>query len=129
MGLGGWLSERKLAATTRTAERRRQNEHRRTSQDPAVIASQVPELAGMTDVQGMAYTLEQVRNWRASVPVELGAELDQRLRDSQKGFTDIGLVMPYWGNLWVLRTYQRSLGLNVPEVAPVVGSGAEQLTG
>ena len=46
------------------AHRERADDARRSvglNQDQELIAAQVPELAGMSDVEGMAYTLQQIQ--------------------------------------------------------------------
>lgn len=88
--------------------------------DKELIEQQVPELVGMTDVEGMAYVLQQIEEWNKSCTPEQAATFAGRLMASNKSFADEGLTMPYWGNLWVLRTYQTALGYDVPRVAPPV---------
>lgn len=92
------------------------------SDDKELRASQVPELIGMSDVEGMAHTLQAIENFHQACSPEESAEFRRRLLGSQQSFTAEGLLMPYWGNLWVLRTYQRELGLDAPAVAPPVAS-------
>src|SRR3546814_12100120 len=89
--------------------------------DQVLIAQQVPELAGMSDVQGMAYVLEQIEDWNKICTPEQAATFSGRLMASNESFNAEGLTMPYWGNLWALRTYQTELGMDVPKVAPSVG--------
>ena len=86
--------------------------------DQGVIGEQVPELLGMGDVEGMAYVLRQLDLWNETATPERAAVLAGRLIASQESFRSEGRTMPYWGNLWVLRTYQRELGISAPEVAP-----------
>ena len=86
--------------------------------DHELMASQVPELSGMTDVQGMAYAMQQIDAWKAICSPEERNEFSRRGRESIASFEREGLTMPYWGTLWILRTFQKSLGLDVPEVAP-----------
>ncbi len=85
--------------------------------DKNLIAQQVPELAGLSEVEGMAYVLQQIEEWKAVSTQEQQQEFKRRGLESIKSFDQYGLVMPYWGALWVLRTYQASLGLDVPRVA------------
>jgi hypothetical protein len=90
--------------------------------DQKLIAQQVPELAGMSDVDGMAYVTGQIAEWNKNCTPEQAATLAGRLLASNESFESEGLTMPYWGNLWVLRTYQTELGYDVPQVAPHVKS-------
>lgn len=90
--------------------------------DQGLIAEQVPELAGMSDVDGMAYVLHQIDEWKAACTREQATTFAGRLRASNESFQAEGLTMPYWGNLWVLRTYQIELGMDVPRVAPAARS-------
>ena len=111
MGLLSWWRKRREAQRVLA-----QDLDFNTDQD--VIRSQVPELLGMGDVEGMAYVLRQLDLWNETATAERAAELAGRLVASQESFRSEGRTMPYWGNLWVLRTYQRELGIPVPEVAP-----------
>lgn len=86
--------------------------------DQAAIADQVPELVGMDEVEGMAYVLRQIDKWNEDTTKERALELARRLVASNASFEAEGRTMPYWGNLWVLRTYQRELGIEAPDVAP-----------
>lgn len=88
--------------------------------DKELITQQVPELIGMSDVEGMAYTLEQIRQWNLTCSPDQAVTLASRLAASNEAFKADGLIMPYWGNLWVLRTLQAELGYDVPAVAPPV---------
>ena len=90
--------------------------------DQSEIAFQVPELVGMSDVEGMAYTLQQIDAWKATCTIEEASEFSRLGQLSIESFENNGLMMPYWGSLWVLRTYQKSLGLDVPDVAPPANS-------
>lgn len=81
---------------------------------------QVPELAGMDDVEGMAYVLRQVDIWNETATPERAAVFAGRLMASNQAFIDEDAVMPYWGNLWVLRTYQAELGIDAPRVSAQV---------
>src|SRR3546814_2070454 len=47
--------------------------------DQVLIAQQVPELAGMSDVQGMAYVLEQIEDWNKICTPEQAATFSGRL--------------------------------------------------
>ncbi|MGQ2930796.1 MAG: hypothetical protein ACT6Q3_10015 [Sphingopyxis sp.] len=80
-------------------------------------ASQVPELIGMEDVEAMAYILKQIEEWNSICTSSQSAEYASRLKASGDAWNEQGLTMPYWGNLWVLRTYQSELGLSVPPVS------------
>lgn len=84
--------------------------------DQSLIAEQVPELAGMSDVEGMAHSTRALDEFHANSTQEQRNELQRRLGASGDSFKQQGLTMPYWGNLWVIRTYQAELGWNVPAV-------------
>jgi hypothetical protein len=113
MGLRSWWrSNRAHAANVRRSLA--------INDDQELIAVQVPELSGMSDVEGMAYTLQQINEWKATASPEQIAEFSRRGRESMAAFEKDGLTMPYWGSLWILRTYQKSLGLDAPAVAPPV---------
>lgn len=105
-----WTRRREAAALTRLSLALNDNAE--------LIAQQVPELVGMSDVEGMAYTLEQIRQWNLTCTTEESLTLAFRLAASNDSFKQDGLTMPYWGNLWVLRTFQAELGKDVPAVAP-----------
>lgn len=107
-----WAKQREAAALTRQSLA--------LNDDKELIAQQVPELIGMSDVEGMAYTLEQIRQWNLTCSPDQAATLASRLATSNEAFKADGLTMPYWGNLWVLRTLQAELGYDVPAVAPPV---------
>jgi len=110
MGLRSWWRENRerAAAIRRSLE---------INDDQKLIAQQVPELAGMTEVEGMAYVLRQIDEWNQTCTPEQAATFVGRLLASNKSWKAEGLTMPYWGNLWVLRTYQIELGRDVPGVA------------
>lgn len=113
MGLRQWWArQREAAALTRQSLA--------WNEDKELLAQQVPELTGMSDVEGMAYTLEQIRQWNLTCSQAEAAALASRLAASNEAFKADGLTMPYWGNLWVLRTLQVELGYDVPAVAPPV---------
>ena len=63
----------------------------------------------MSDVEGMAYTLRAIEEWNRTCTPEEAAEFASRLQASQESWRADGLTMPYWGNLWVLRTYEAQL--------------------
>lgn len=107
-----WAKQREAAALTRQSLA--------LNDDKELIAQQVPELIGMSDVEGMAYTLEQIRQWNLTCSPDQAATLASRLAATNEAFKADGLTMPYWGNLWVLRTLQAELGYVVPAVAPPV---------
>lgn len=111
MGLVSWWrqSREREAATRRSLA---------LNDDEKLIATQVPELAGMGSVQGMAYVLEQIQEWNKTCTKEQAATFSVRLLASNEAWTANRMTMPYWGNLWVLRNYQRELGHDVPHVAP-----------
>ncbi len=72
----------------------------------------------MSDVEGMAYVLKQIEEWNKGCTQEQATTFAGRLLASNDAWSADGLTMPYWGNLWVLRNYQRELGHAVPHVAP-----------
>lgn len=111
MGLLSWWREKRDAQRILV-----QDLAANTDQD--VIGEQVPELLGMSDVEGMAYVLSQLDVWNETATPERAAVLAGRLIGSQEAFHSEGRTMPYWGTLWVLRNYQRELGIPAPEVAP-----------
>lgn len=114
MGLASWWrqSRERAAATSRSLA---------INSDQEIIATQVPELTCMRDVEGMAYVLRQIEGWNKSCSPEEAATFTQRLQASNEAWQADGLTMPYWGNLWVLRNYQRQLGHDVPSVALPAG--------
>lgn len=103
-------------------EKREQDARTRKSielaRDEELIAAQVPELTSMNEVERMAFILEEIENWnKICTPIQ-AAKFEQDLLESNEVWEREGLIMPYWGNLWVLRSVQRDLGLDVPWVAP-----------
>lgn len=115
MGLRNWWREnRERSAATRRSLA--------LSGDQEMIARQVPELVGMSDVEGMAYVLRQIDEWNKTCSPDEAENFSARLKASNESWAEQGLTMPYWGNLWVLRTYQAQLGHDVPAVAPPAGS-------
>jgi len=86
--------------------------------DQTLIEQQVPELAGMGEFEAKAYVLQQIDAWRITCTPEQFAEFARRGRASIEACERDGETMPFWATLWVLRTYQKSLGLDVPYVAP-----------
>src|SRR3546814_10744249 len=66
----------------------------------------------MSDVQGMAYVLEQLEDWNKICTPEPAATFSGRLMASNESFNAEGMTIPYWGNLWALRTYQTELGMD-----------------
>lgn len=118
MGLRSWWREsRERAAATRGSLA--------INDDQELISQQVPELTGMSDVQGMAYVMRQIDEWNLTCTPEQAATFAGRLLVSNESFKAEGLTMPYWGSLWVLRTYQTELGYDVLQVAPSVHAGHE----
>lgn len=107
MGLLSWWRE-----SRERAERTRQSLAMNDDQD--AIAEHVPELAGMTEVEGMAYVMRQIQDWNATCSQEEAATFAGRLQASNASWAEQGLTMPYWGNLWILRTYQAELGRDAP---------------
>lgn len=110
--LNWWTSYRENAALTRQSLA--------LNDDQELIAKQVPELAGMSSVEGLAYTLQQIEAWKATCLPDEARAFSRLGNESIASFKSDGLTMPYWGTLWVLRTYQASLGLTVPYVAPQI---------
>ncbi|WP_230480840.1 hypothetical protein [Sphingomonas sp. Leaf21] len=120
MGLRSWWrkNREKAEATRRSLA---------LNDDQELIAQQVPELMGMSAVEGMAYVMQQIQAWNQTCTMEQAAMFTDRLRSSNESFRADGLTMPYWGNLWVLRTYQAELGFNVPKVAPSANRSQQEL--
>lgn len=108
--LDWWRASREKAELTRRSIA--------INDDQEAIQEHVPELTGMTDVEGMAYTMRQIDEWNATFSQEEAATFAGRLMASNDSWNDQGLTMPYWSNLWVLRTYQAELGRDVPAVSP-----------
>ena len=113
MGLRNWWDERqkRSASVSKSLQLNR---------DQTLVANQVPELAGMGEVEAMAYTFEQIEQWNAVCTKAQATELALRLVGSNASFETEGLTMPFWANLWVLRTYQAELGMDAPNVAPQI---------
>jgi hypothetical protein len=91
-----------------------------------LMAVQVPELAGMGEASGMAHTLQAIGDWNRTCTPDEAEEFATRLLASQNAWKADGLTMPYWGTLWVLRTYQAELGRDAPAVAPPVAKNGRQ---
>lgn len=102
MGIGDWWAARK-----RRIELTRKSLS--INDDEAAIAANVPELAGMGFVKGAAYTLGEIDRFRETCTPEQAALFAGRLIASQQSWTEDGLTMPYWGNLWVLRKLQAEI--------------------
>lgn len=102
MGLLGWWRARK----ERQALVR---ESVRISEDPAAIAEHAPELVGMSFVEGGAYIMRAIDEFNETATPEQSAMFAGRLIASQQAWADDGLTMPYWANLWILRTLQTEL--------------------
>ena len=111
MGIKNWWIEKKQRAA-----KMRQILEIENSQE--LITQQVPEVAGKSDVERMAYILDQIKDWNGYCTPEQAQTFASRLKASQEAWESDGLIMPSWGNLWVLRNYQRELGFDVPHVAP-----------
>lgn len=107
-----WIAKRQRTAQTRQSLEIENNQE--------MIAQQVPEVAGKSDVERMAYILEQIKEWNSYCTPTHAQTFSERLKASQEAWANDGMTMPTWGNLWVLRTYQRELGLDVPNVAAPV---------
>jgi hypothetical protein len=110
-----WRASREKAKRTRRSVA--------INSDRELIAAQVPELAGMSDVEGMAHTLRVIEEWNRTCTPEEATEFARRLLASQESWRADGMTMPYWGNLWVLRTYEAQLGRDGPAVATPVDAG------
>lgn len=87
------------------------------NENQEIIAIQVPELSGMNSVEGMAYVMTQIQDWNKVCTAQNALEFAHRLAGSHDAMKAEGLQLPYWANLWVLRTYQKELGFDVPAVA------------
>lgn len=90
--------------------------------DENLIGEHVPELLGMSDVEGMAYVMEQIEAWNQECTKEQATMFVARLAASKDSWDNDGLLMPYWGNLWVLRNLQVEIGWDVPTVSKPVSS-------
>lgn len=102
MGLRQWWTEnRKNAELTRRSVE--------LNEDESLIALQVPELAGMGFVAGGAHILKAIQAFRETCTPQQQIEFSRRLQSSNDSWAQEGLTMPYWGSLWVLRTYQAEL--------------------
>jgi hypothetical protein len=108
-----WKALREGSAATRLSVK--------LNTDQKLIAEQTPELLGKSDVEGMAYVLEQIKEWNKVCTPDQAASFAARLKASNEAWAQEGLTMPYWGNLWVLRSFQTELCMDVPAVAPPVG--------
>ncbi len=85
--------------------------------DVELRAHYTPELIGMTDVEGMAYTMEQADFWKVGCSPHHLQELRRFVGSIHDEWAAHSLTVPYWATLWALRTVQTRLGLNVPKVA------------
>jgi hypothetical protein len=110
MGFKDWWQTRKAVAA---AER----SSLALNTDQGLIELNVPELLGMSDVEGMAYVLQQIQAWNQQCSPEEAATFVARLQASTEAWASEGLTMPYWGNLWILRNLQAELGWEVPTVS------------
>lgn len=106
MGLREWWAARKQ----RQANTRRSLE---INDDQNAIAEHAPELVGMTFVEGAAYVLHQIELFNETATLEHSAVFAGRLAASNQAWMDEGLTMPYWANLWVLRTLQAQIAEGV----------------
>ena len=94
------------------ANRERNELNRRSvalSEDETLIAAHAPEVASMGFVNGGAFVLSAIREWKATANEAELHEFARRLQASQESWTAEGLTMPWWGNLKVLRDYQAEL--------------------
>lgn len=110
MGLGDWWRAKRQAASA-------QRLSLALNTDQNLIEQHVPELCGMSDVEGMAHVLQQIEAWNQLCSPEESATFVARLQASNEAWAGEGLTMPYWGNLWVLRQLQAELGWDVPAVS------------
>lgn len=117
MGLASWWREKRQAASAQRAALA-------LNTDQTLIGQNVPELLGMSDVDGMAYVLQQIQDWNQHCSPEQAATFTARLKASNEAWASEGLIMPYWGNLWVLRNLQAELGWDVPAVSQSVSSAS-----
>ena len=118
MGLRNWWNDRKQKAAKTRQDLEIEN-------DQDLIAQQVPEVVGKSDVERMAYILEQIEDWNSYCTPEQAATFATRLKASQEAWQGDGMTMPTWGSLWVLRRFQRELGMDVPQVASPPNSHQE----
>lgn len=102
MGLRSWWRARQEASA-----RVRENLAMNSNQE--AIAHFVPELLGVDEVKGMAHVLDQIGEWNKTCTPDQAATFAGRLIASQESWEKDGMVMPYWGTLAVLRSYQDEL--------------------
>lgn len=100
------LKERFAANRTRNRANRRSI---RLSEDEALIAQHAPEVSGMGFVNGGAFVLSAINEWRSAATPDQLAEFAGRLEALQTAWENEGLTMPWWGNLKELRDYQAEL--------------------
>jgi hypothetical protein len=86
--------------------------------DHEFIAAQLPELLGMDELDAIAYSLQKMDEWEEHASPEQAAELASRLIAINAAFEELGGVLPFWANLWVLRTLQAEDGLNRSSPVP-----------
>jgi hypothetical protein len=88
MGLRQWWAKQRQAAAIA-------RQSLASNDDKQLIAQQVPELTRMSDVEGMAYTLEQIRQRNLTCSQKQAAALVARLAASNEAFKTDGLLMRY----------------------------------
>ncbi len=106
MGLGNWWKAPRAKA-----------ESCDVNEDQVLIGARVPELAGLTSVEGVAHSLQQFVEWNSTCTVEQGAEVAGLVAASRDRWRAQGL-RPYWSDLWVLRRYQASSATSQNNQAP-----------
>ncbi len=107
MGLRNWWNaSREKAAVARCFSD--------INEDQVLIEAQVPELAGMTSVQGIAHSLQQFIEWNSTCTTQDAAEVAGRVAASCESLRAQGLPVPYWCDLWVLRRYQAASAVERP---------------
>jgi len=78
------------------------------NEDQVSIEARLPELAGLDSVEGAAYSCQQFLEWNCTCTVKQASEVAGLIAASSERWRAEGLLIPYWGDLWVLRRYQAS---------------------
>ena len=115
MRIPGWLE----LTSALSAARRRVAGGTRSGEE----AEPVPELSGLSQAAARDYAMRQIQEWLAICDPEQAATFGDKLDGASRMWSERGLQMPDWGHLWILRTYQRELGLQVPAVVPLTELG------
>lgn len=87
------------------------------SKDDGLIERNVPELGDMSDAEAMEHTRSALFEWMQTASESQRDEFGKRLSHWNESFQSHGYFMPFWVNLWVLRSLQAELGQNAPAVS------------